>query len=189
MAVPCCMDDPFYHDGNCLFLVGDFHRFVGSSVLSVQGPGNLLRSFQLQLVGLEGLDKLRIQLTGHQTRDNLLKLNDIGRLVNQDHLKKAVVQADIVSGDLLETAHGLGICDHAVGKITLELPLLRPNLHMVASDIKEPLGSLQKVSHMAEHVLRLLAGLICHICKKAESRDINKILVVKSAHIKASGSS
>ena len=74
----------FYHDGNCLFLVGDFHRFVGSSVLSVQGPGNLLRSFQLQLVGLEGLDKLRIQLTGHQTRDNLLKLNDIGRLVNQE---------------------------------------------------------------------------------------------------------
>mgnify|MGYP002534753750 CR=1 FL=1 len=54
MAVPCCMDDPFYHDGNCLFLVGDFHRFVGSSVLSVQGPGNLLCSFQLQLAGLEG---------------------------------------------------------------------------------------------------------------------------------------
>ena len=43
----------FYHDGNGLLMIHDFHLFMAAAIFAVQCPGNRLFGNQLHIIRLE----------------------------------------------------------------------------------------------------------------------------------------
>lgn len=96
----------------CLLIVqnqfhGMFARFdadiaVISAVFAVQSPGNLLVGLDDDAVGLERIDEVCVILLHQQGRNDLIQFQRVFRAFDQGYLEESVIQAYILSRQVLK---------------------------------------------------------------------------------------
>ena len=126
---------------------------------------------------------LGIHLFDQKRRHDLLQGDGILGRLDERHFKKAVVEHHLLADHVTESSHGAGIGHHAEDKLVFQRLPVVSYTDPVGRHVEQPLGALQHVGQMTQHIFHSLFGLIGDVGKKAECGNIDEDIIIKMSHI------